>query len=68
MSHFIFSYVGNKYKEFKILEEDLNFDDIDKIIEPICGTSAFSFHVWLKYKDKLNCFKNIIMIINLYLY
>jgi hypothetical protein len=58
MSHFIIPYAGNKYKEFQFIEEYLNLDCVNKIIEPFCGTSAISFHIWLKYKDKYTYFLN----------
>ena len=58
MSHFIIPYAGNKYKEFQFIEEYLNLDCINKIFEPFCGTSAISFHIWLKYKDKYSYFLN----------
>ena len=69
MSHFPISFIGNKRKEFKYIEPLLNFDDIENIIEPFCGSSAISFNIWLKYPH-LNFYlndnlKSLILIYNL---
>jgi site-specific DNA-adenine methylase len=58
MSHFIITYTGNKRKEFKSLEENLDLSNIKNIIEPFCGTSAISFNLWLKYGNKYNYYLN----------
>lgn len=57
MSHFPISFVGNKRKEFKYIEPLLNFDGIENIIEPFCGSSAISFNIWLKHPH-LNFYLN----------
>ena len=55
-NHYFFSYPGNKRKEVLHLiakfESLKNFDEIDTIIEPFCGTSAFSYYLNLKYPNK----------------
>jgi hypothetical protein len=67
MSHFPISFVGNKRKEFKYIEPLLNFDGIENIIEPFCGSSAISFNIWLKHPH-LNFYlnDNFKTLINLY--
>ena len=57
-NHFIFSYAGNKRNESKTIIENINFDDINNIIEPFCGSSAMSFNIWKTYKDKFNYYLN----------
>lgn len=52
-NHFFTAYSGNKREEVKKIYN--NIDDINKyhtIIEPFCGTSAFSYYVWTLNKDK----------------
>ena len=51
MSHFILPYAGNKRNEYKYLKKYLNFDGIQNIIEPFCGTSAISFNIWLEHPN-----------------
>jgi len=69
-NHFIFSYRGNKRCEcdeiFKVIEPHL--EDIDTIIEPFCGSSAFSYFMSLKYPLKYKYILNDydINLINLY--
>lgn len=67
MSHFPIWYMGNKRKEFKYIEPLLNFDGIENIIEPFCGSSAISFNIWLK-NPHLNFYlnDNFKPLINLY--
>ena len=52
-NHFMIPYYGNKRTEVEKIYNEI--DDIDKyktIVEPFCGTSAFSYYVWLNNKDK----------------
>lgn len=53
-NHFLIPYHGNKRNEveriYNLIESKIN--DIDIIVEPFCGSSAFSYYVWLKNKDK----------------
>ena len=44
-NHFIFSYAGNKRNESENILEKINFNNIETIIEPFCGSSAISFHI-----------------------
>lgn len=57
-NHFVISYVGNKRDEVETIYKNLNFVDIDTIIEPYCGSSAISYYISLqepkKYKYILN--------------
>jgi site-specific DNA-adenine methylase len=50
--HFYFSYFGNKRSEIKHLSFD--YKAFDTIVEPFCGSCAFSFHLFneLGLKDK----------------
>lgn len=57
-NHFFVSRSGNKRNEAFDLINLLNFNNIKNIIEPFCGTSAISFHIWLKYGDKFNYYLN----------
>lgn len=53
-NHFLIPYYGNKRKEVVKIYDEIK-DDIDKykfIVEPFCGSSAFSYYVWLNNKDK----------------
>lgn len=57
-NHFLFSYSGNKREEVKGIYDLLDLQNTDTIIEPCCGTSAFSYYLStihpLKYKYILN--------------
>ena len=66
-SHFFISYSGNKRFEYKYLDPFLNFDGVENIIEPFCGSSAISFNIWMKYPH-LNFYLNDINtnLINIY--
>jgi site-specific DNA-adenine methylase len=58
-NHFVFSYAGNKRQECEYIYNNLNFTDIDTIVEPFCGSSAFSFYCY-HYKG----LKNVKYILN----
>ena len=58
MSHFIFTYAGNKRNEFKEIINNVDFKDVKNIIEPFAGTSAISFNIWKIHKDKFNYYLN----------
>jgi len=53
-NHFFFSYSGNKRQEVERLYDTFKnrIDDIKTIIEPYCGSCAFSYYVWTQNKDK----------------
>jgi len=57
-NQFFFSYHGNKRNEVDEIIKNIDFTDKDKIIETFCGTSAISFHIWLKYGDKFQYYLN----------
>ena len=44
-NHFYFSYFGNKRNEVNQIYESINFDNIDLIIEPFCGSCAMSYFI-----------------------
>ncbi len=46
-NHFYISYFGNKRQEVEEIYKNLNFDGIDTIIEPFCGSCAMSYYIWL---------------------
>jgi hypothetical protein len=51
MSHFICTYVGNKYREFKKNYYDLiDIKDDSIIIEPFAGSCGMSFYIWQQNK------------------
>jgi len=51
-NHFLYSYVGNKKDESVDIIEAINFNKIENIIEPFCGSGALSYNIWLKYGNK----------------
>ena len=59
-NHFFISYAGNKRNEVLKLYETIepNLKDIKTIIEPFCGTSAFSYYISLKHPKKFNYILN----------
>jgi len=68
-NHFIFGYVGNKRGEVKqILECIEDIEQYDTIIEPFCGSSAFSYQLSLLYPNKFKYIlnDNDTLLINLY--
>lgn len=53
-NHFFIAYFGNKRQEVEKIYNEIK-DNIDKyniIVEPFCGSSAFSYYIWLNNKDK----------------
>lgn len=69
-NHFIFSYAGNKRKEYPEIKKCCNLDGVGTIIEPFCGSFAFSFFLARdnpkKYKYILNDVdKNLIELMEL---
>lgn len=62
MSHFLISYAGNKRKEFKLFEQNINFDNKNIFVEPFCGSCAMSFNIFKKRgynKDDLYVFNDL---------
>jgi len=50
-NHFYISYSGNKRNEVVEIYDNINFENVDTIIEPFCGTSAISYYIWLKHPN-----------------
>jgi site-specific DNA-adenine methylase len=52
-NHFFMGYFGNKRQEvdkiYEIIKDEINKYKI--IVEPFCGSSAFSYYIWLNNKD-----------------
>lgn len=52
-NHFFIPYAGNKRTEveelYKSIEHKIN--DIKTIIEPFCGSCAFSYYIWTKHPE-----------------
>lgn len=57
-NHFVFAYSGNKRNEMIEINKDINLENVETIIEPFCGSGAFSFYTARdsskKYKYILN--------------
>lgn len=51
-NHFVFAWAGNKRDEVYDIVPKFNFDNIDTIIEPFCGTSAVSVYISTIYNNK----------------
>lgn len=51
-NHFYIAYTGNKREEVEEIYKHLDFENIDTIIEPFCGSCAMSYYIWLQNKDK----------------
>lgn len=48
-NHFYISYFGNKRNEVEQLYDNIDFNNINTIIEPYCGTGALSFYIASKH-------------------
>jgi site-specific DNA-adenine methylase len=53
-NHFFMPYTGNKRNEVDELINKIDFKEIKTVYEPFCGSSAYSFHIWLKYGNKFD--------------
>ncbi len=42
----IFLYHGNKREAIETIYNNLNFDNIETIVEPFCGSCALSYYIW----------------------
>lgn len=66
MTHFICTYLGNKWKEMKNIDPFIPFDkilsgELTTIIEPFCGSSAMSFYIYKKIpEENINQYKFIL--------
>ena len=59
-NHFFISYFGNKRCECETIYESIKdkLDDIEFIVEPFCGSSAFSYFLSLKHPKKFKYILN----------
>lgn len=59
-NHFLISYAGNKRTEVEILYNQIinKLDEVETIIEPFCGTSAFSYYISTKHPKKFKYILN----------
>jgi DNA adenine methylase len=59
-NHFFIPYPGNKRSEVEKIYESLKdkLDDVEYIVEPFCGTSAFSYYISLKHPKKFKYILN----------
>lgn len=51
-NHFFFSYAGNKREEVEHIYSKINFENIDTICEPFCGSCAMSYYIWKQLPTK----------------
>ena len=51
-NHFFFSYAGNKRAEIDNIFQSIKNYDVEYIVEPFCGSSAFSYHMSLKHPGR----------------
>lgn len=51
-NHFFTGYCGNKRKEVEYIYEQINFKNIDTIVEPFCGSCALSYYIWTQNRTK----------------
>lgn len=51
-NHFFFPYVGNKRQEVEHIYKNINFKDINTIVEPFCGSCALSYYIWTQNRTK----------------
>ena len=51
-NHFFYPYVGNKREEVEHIYNLLDFNNINTIVEPFCGSCAVSYFIWSQNKDK----------------
>jgi len=60
-NHFFFGYAGNKRQEveniYNFISQDLN-NNIETIIEPFCGTSAFSYYLFTLFPKRFKYILN----------
>ena len=59
-NHFFIPYDGNKRREVEGLYNQIKdkLDNIDTIVEPFCGTSAFSYYLSLKHPKRFKYILN----------
>jgi hypothetical protein len=47
-NHFYIPYTGNKREEVEEIYNKINFNNIDTVIEPFCGSCAISYYIYTK--------------------
>lgn len=47
-NHFYIAYCGNKREEVKIIYDNIDFTNIENVIEPYCGSASMSYYLWTK--------------------
>ena len=59
-NHFLFPYTGNKRNEVETIYNKIKNEitGIDTIVEPFCGSSAFSFYLSTLYPNKFKYILN----------
>lgn len=57
-SQFLYTYHGNKIREYKQLKKVINLNGVKNIIETFCGTSALSFSLWMDYGNQFKYYLN----------
>ena len=59
-NHFFIAYAGNKRNEVERIYDSIKdkLTDIEYIVEPFCGTSAFSYYMSLKHPKKFKYILN----------
>lgn len=45
-NHFYMAYFGNKRNEIYDIYNKINFENIDTVIEPYCGSQCISYYIW----------------------
>jgi hypothetical protein len=58
MNHFPIAYAGNKRSEFVEIDKFINYDNIDTVIEPFCGTASMSYKIASKYPKRFKYILN----------
>ena len=49
---FYYAYCGSKYNEMPEIIKFVNLDNITDIVEPFCGSCAFTFYIYEQHKNK----------------
>jgi len=57
-NHFLIAYAGNKRTEFFEIDKFINYDNIDVVIEPFCGSGAVSYQIANKYPKRFKYILN----------
>jgi len=59
-NHFFIGYFGNKRNEFNLAYEQIKdrLEEVEYIVEPFCGTSAFSYFLSLKHPKRFKYILN----------